>query len=106
MGNPIGFFKSSISQSTFIGPSLRRIQIKDCVAVDVDFREANLSEADLPGTDLSNSLFGKTNLSTRQCQSRGTRPCWKSQGCGADSTVVSIPADSPGNRLAGLLERL
>ena len=63
LGNPIAFFKSSVSQSTFIGLSLRRIQIKDCVAVDVDFREAHLSEADLGGTCLSNSLFGKTNLS-------------------------------------------
>jgi fluoroquinolone resistance protein len=46
---PIGFFKCAISHSTFIGLSLRQIQIRDCVAVDVDFREADLSQADLQG---------------------------------------------------------
>jgi fluoroquinolone resistance protein len=59
---PIGFFKCAISHSTFIGLSLRQIQIRDCVAVDVDFREADLSQADLTGTDLSESLFSNTNL--------------------------------------------
>jgi fluoroquinolone resistance protein len=59
---PIGFFKCSISHSTFIGLSLRQIQIKDCVAMDVDFREADLSRADLTGTELSDSLFSNTNL--------------------------------------------
>jgi fluoroquinolone resistance protein len=62
LGNPIGFFKSAISHSTFIGLSLRGIQIKGCVAVDVDFREADLSQADFAGTDLSKSMFGNTNL--------------------------------------------
>lgn len=60
--DPIGFFKCAISHSTFIGLSLREIQIRDCVAVDVDFREADLSQADFAGTDLSESLFSNTNL--------------------------------------------
>jgi fluoroquinolone resistance protein len=59
---PLGFFKCAISHSTFIGLSLRQIQIQDCVAVDVDFREADLSQADLTSTDLSQSLFSNTNL--------------------------------------------
>jgi fluoroquinolone resistance protein len=63
LGNPVGFFKSAISHSTFIGLSLKGIQIKDCVAVDVDFREADLSQADFSGTDLSKSIFGNTILS-------------------------------------------
>jgi uncharacterized protein YjbI with pentapeptide repeats len=42
--------------------SLPGIQIEDCVAVDVDFREADLSQADFAGTDLSRSLFSNTNL--------------------------------------------
>jgi uncharacterized protein YjbI with pentapeptide repeats len=62
LGNPLGFFKSAISHSTFIGLSLRGIQIRDCVAVDVDFRETDLSQADFAGTDLSQSMFGHTNL--------------------------------------------
>lgn len=60
--NPIGFFKCTISHSTFIGLTLRGIQIRDCVAVDTDFREADLSQADFAGTDLSKSMFGNTNL--------------------------------------------
>jgi fluoroquinolone resistance protein len=62
LGDPIGFFKCVISHSTFIGLSLREIRIRDCLAADVDFREADLSKADFGGTDLSESLFSNTNL--------------------------------------------
>jgi uncharacterized protein YjbI with pentapeptide repeats len=58
----MGFFKCAISHSTFIGLSLRGIQIRDCVAADVDFREADLSRAGFGGTDLSKSLFSSTDL--------------------------------------------
>ena len=58
----ICFSKCAISHSTFIGLNLRRIQIQDCVAVNVDFRETDLSQADLAGTDLSDSLFLTTDL--------------------------------------------
>jgi len=63
LAKPIGFFDCAISHSTFIGLSLREIEICDCVAVDVDFREADLSQADFGGTDLAQSLFGHTDLS-------------------------------------------
>lgn len=63
LGNPLGFFKCAISHSTFIGLRLQGIQIKECLAVDVDFREADLSGAEFGGTDLSGSLFGSTDLS-------------------------------------------
>jgi fluoroquinolone resistance protein len=63
LGKPICIIKSAISHSTFIGLSLRGIQIKDCIATDVDFREADLSRADFSGTDLSESIFSNTNLS-------------------------------------------
>jgi fluoroquinolone resistance protein len=62
LANPVGFFRSAISHSTFIGLRLRGIQIRDCVAVDVDFREADLSQADFAGTDLAHSLFSDTDL--------------------------------------------
>jgi fluoroquinolone resistance protein len=62
LANPVGFFRSAISHSTFIGLRLRGIQIRDCVAVDVDFRETDLSQADFAGTDLSQSLFSDTDL--------------------------------------------
>ncbi len=63
LGNPMGFFRCAISHSTFIGRRLLGIEIRDCVALDVDFREADLSGADFGGTDLSGSLFGSTDLS-------------------------------------------
>jgi fluoroquinolone resistance protein len=62
LGDPVGFFRSAISHSTFIGLRLKGIQIRDCVAVDVDFRETDLSQADFAGTDLSQSLFSDTDL--------------------------------------------
>ncbi|MFN2273048.1 MAG: pentapeptide repeat-containing protein [Anaerolineae bacterium] len=63
LGQPLGFYRSTISHCTFIGLSLRGMEVKECVAKDVDFREADLSKADFAGTDLSESLFIKTNLS-------------------------------------------
>ena len=62
LGEPLAFLESAISHSTFIGLDLKGIQIKDCVAHDVDFREADLSRADFSGTDLADSLFLHTNL--------------------------------------------
>ena len=63
LANPVRFSNCAISHSTFMGLRLRGIQIVGCIAIDVDFREADLSQADFAGTDLSNSIFGKTNLS-------------------------------------------
>ncbi|HUW94716.1 MAG TPA: pentapeptide repeat-containing protein, partial [Anaerolineae bacterium] len=57
------FVGCAISHSTFMGLTLPRMEVRDCVALDVDFREADLSKADFAGTDLSQSLFGNTNLS-------------------------------------------
>ena len=58
----VGFFDCVISHSTFIGLELTGIQIKNCVAHEVDFREVDLSKANFKGTDLAKSLFGNTNL--------------------------------------------
>ena len=63
LANPVSFSKCAISHSTFIGLSLHSIQIIDCVAIDVDFREADLSQADFAGSHLSQSIFGDTSLS-------------------------------------------
>jgi len=59
-----GFFDSVLSHSTFIGLKLKGIQIEDCVAHEVDFREADLSAVSFRGTDLAKSLFNNTNLTT------------------------------------------
>lgn len=63
LGQPIGFERCALSHSTFIGLSLPGIQIKGCLAADVDFREADLSGADFSNSDLDQSLFANTNLS-------------------------------------------
>jgi uncharacterized protein YjbI with pentapeptide repeats len=63
LGQPIGFERCALSHSTFIGLRLPGLQIKDCLAADVDFREADLSRADFSGSDLEQSLFSSTNLS-------------------------------------------
>lgn len=58
----IGFFDCVISHNTFIGLRLKGIQIKNCIANEVDLREADLSRVNFRGTDLTKSLFGNTNL--------------------------------------------
>lgn len=60
--NAIGFERCAISHSTFIGLGLRRINMVDCVARDVDFAEADLTEANCAGTDFKDSRFLHTDL--------------------------------------------
>ena len=62
-GNLLGFSECVLNHSTFIGVDLSGIQIKDCIATGVDFREANLSKVAFGTTDLAESIFGNTNLS-------------------------------------------
>lgn len=59
---PLVFARCVISHSTFNGLQLKALKLLDCLAVDVDFRDANLSGADFSGTDLAESLFSNTNL--------------------------------------------
>jgi fluoroquinolone resistance protein len=63
LGKPLSFSGCALNHATFIGLNLKGIEIRNCAAVDVDFREADLSRADFSGTDLSKSLFGDTDLS-------------------------------------------
>lgn len=60
---PIEFKKCALSHSTFLGLDLPGIKMVRCEAVNVDFREADLSQADFAFTDLKDSLFLSTNLS-------------------------------------------
>ena len=62
LGVPITVESCVLNHSTFIGLNLPRISITDSMAVNVDFREADLSKADFSGSDLSDSLFLNTNL--------------------------------------------
>ncbi len=60
---PKSFSECVLNHGTFIGIDLSGVEMKDCIAVDVDFRETNLSKVMFGKTDLSKSVFGNTNLS-------------------------------------------
>ncbi len=61
-GERITFADCVISHSTFIGLSLRELQLVRCTAADVDFREADLSRASFVDTDLAESIFQNSDL--------------------------------------------
>ncbi|SFI36086.1 Pentapeptide repeat-containing protein [Paenibacillus sp. UNC496MF] len=52
----------TLNHATFIGLELPQCVFNGCLAKDVDFREANLAQADMRDTDFSESLFGDTDL--------------------------------------------
>jgi len=56
------FKRTVLNDSSFWGLKLESIMISSCEARDVDFREANLTKADLSDTDFSCALFRNTNL--------------------------------------------
>ena len=61
--DPIEFKKCSLSHSTFLGVDLNGIKMLRCEAINVDFRETDLTQADFSFTDLRDSLFLNANLS-------------------------------------------
>jgi uncharacterized protein YjbI with pentapeptide repeats len=58
----INFDGCVLNYSAFIGLKLEKIQIKDCIAREVDFSDANLGEADFGGTDLEKAIFRNSVL--------------------------------------------
>ncbi|KTC89093.1 pentapeptide repeat-containing protein [Legionella cincinnatiensis] len=62
--SPLYFYNSNVSHSSFYGLELSDLQMEECKSHEVDFREANLSHACFSGTDLLNSLFVHTNLTS------------------------------------------
>lgn len=59
---PLSFTDCTLNHATFYGLTLDEWVIRDCLAVDVDFREASLKEVDFQGTDLRESLFHQSDL--------------------------------------------
>jgi fluoroquinolone resistance protein len=59
---PIHFSECDLSHSTFLGLNLRDIKLTRCRIHDVDFREADLTYANLTYSDFSRSLFMNSNL--------------------------------------------
>lgn len=62
LGKSLDFRRCALSHSTFLSVPLKASSLIDCVARNVDFREADLTRVDLSGTDLSEGLFQGTNL--------------------------------------------
>ncbi len=60
--NSVNFVDCDLSYSVFIGLTLRKMIVTKCVAKDVDFAEADLTQADFTYTDLAESQFLHTNL--------------------------------------------
>ena len=60
--SPLKFTNCVLNYSTFMGLNLKKLEIVECVARDVDFSEANLCEADFKGTDFTGSRFWHTDL--------------------------------------------
>jgi uncharacterized protein YjbI with pentapeptide repeats len=64
----IGFERCAVSHSTFDGLLLRGIKMTNSVAHDVDFAEADLTEANFAGTDFKESRFLHTDLTRADLQ--------------------------------------
>jgi len=68
---PLVFQDCVLNHSTFIGLDLKELELIACQAMDVDFRETNLTKANFTNTDLSKSLFMNTVL--KEADFRGAR---------------------------------
>ena len=62
LSSAIQFFSCNISYSSFFGLALSSINIQMCKAHQVDFREADLSSANLTNSDFEGCFFMKTIL--------------------------------------------
>jgi fluoroquinolone resistance protein len=58
----INFTDCTLNYSTFIGLTLKKMRLIRCLAKDVDFAEADLTQSNCTGTDFSDSRFHHTNL--------------------------------------------
>lgn len=58
----INFFGCVLNYSAMIGLTFEKIRIKDCIAREVDFSDANLEQADFGGTELEKAIFRNSEL--------------------------------------------
>jgi uncharacterized protein YjbI with pentapeptide repeats len=64
LGEPLAFKECALNHSTFIGLDMQEVRMTGCTVIGVDFREANLSLADFSDSDLQESLFLHTDLTS------------------------------------------
>ena len=58
----IDFTGCALNYASFFGLRLKGRQLSGCAAIEVDFAEADLTDADCTGTDFQKSRFLSTNL--------------------------------------------
>jgi uncharacterized protein YjbI with pentapeptide repeats len=59
---PVDFLGCVINYSNFMGLNLKKVMINKCIAREVSFEDANLTQANCRFTDFMNSRFIRTNL--------------------------------------------
>ena len=62
--SPIKFYQSILNDSSFNGLALQELVLEECKAHHVDFRDGDFTSANFTYTDLTASLFAKTNLTS------------------------------------------
>jgi uncharacterized protein YjbI with pentapeptide repeats len=62
LARALSFHRCVLNDSTFFGLDLGECALVECRALDVDFTDANCTEADFQGTDLRDSVFARTRL--------------------------------------------
>lgn len=63
------FINSKLNFSTFQGLKLKKIEVLECSALDVDFSEADLTLADFSRTQLGRANFERANLTSADFRS-------------------------------------
>jgi fluoroquinolone resistance protein len=58
----VKFTETCIDYSSFYGRVLKKLQVINCQARDVDFTKCNLTEANFEGTDLAKTTFYETDI--------------------------------------------
>jgi uncharacterized protein YjbI with pentapeptide repeats len=59
---PVDFVRCALNHSTFVGLNLKNILLIKCIAQDVSFEDADLTNANCTFTDFMDSRFSHTNL--------------------------------------------
>jgi fluoroquinolone resistance protein len=88
--DPFVFDGCVLNYSTFIGLDIKGTQFRNCTCLNVDFREADLSDAVFNGSDLTDSLFSQTNLSKADL-SRARNYNLNPQENNIDGAIFSLP---------------
>ncbi len=107
--NPtVAFDGCNLQYASFVNVNLTAARIVRCRAIDVNFLEARLADADFTGSDLSGSTFDRCDL--RKADFRGTQGLFidpaknRVKGARIDIATAVLLATSFGLRVSGFDE--